>query len=241
MEKRGDQCDFTFYRFSNDDGSFEHIGSELIAIKPQLFSKSNEFKTSPKFFINHLNNQQLVISFSDLLESTNDNSTLGNRYREHYIYECDLETSSYIEKIVSEKSILSHFVPDLEVIFQNDKVVYLEKSVIQSNYSQTSISDKIGPITYYRMEYWFNDELKYEIKLHPYRIDMLPWLDENLNAEIISSIELPNRKIKQNATKLFESSVYVSSTELLSYRLAIGTKINVHFGYFYVFKTQLEN
>jgi len=204
MEKRGDQCDFTFYRFSNDDGSFEHIGSESIEIKPQLFSKSNEFKTQPKFFINHLNNQQLVISFLYLLESSHDNSKLGNRYREHYIYRCDLWTFSYIEKIVCEKSILSHFVPDLEVIFQNENVVYLEKSIIQSNYSPTSISDKIGPITYYRMEYWFNDELKYEIKLHPYRLDMVPWLDENLNVDIISQIELPNSKIKQNATKLFE-------------------------------------
>lgn len=241
MEKPGKECVFTFYLFNNYEGMFEQIGMETIEIKPQLFSKKNEFKKDPKFFINHLNNQQVVITFSDLLESAEDYSTLGNRYREHYIYECDLEASSYLEKIVSEKSILSHFVPDLEVIFQNEKVVYLEKSIIQSNYFPTSISDRIGPITYHRMEYWFNDELKYEIKLHPYHIDMVPWLDENLNVEIISSIELPNRKIKQNATKLFESSVYVSNNELLSYRFAIGKKINVHFGYFYVFKTKLEN
>lgn len=241
MEKSDDLFQFTFYKYEKNTNLFERIGTETITLQPKLFTKKNEFITQPNFAINHLNNQQLVISFSGLLERLEYNGTLGNRFREHYIYECDLEAETYLEKIVSEKSVLSHFVPDLEVIFQNSKIVYLEKSVIQNDYKLQPLTDKSDQISYYRMEYWFDDELNYEIKLHPYRMDMLPWLDDNLNDELCAQIDLPKRKIKQNATKLHESSLYVSSTELVSYRFAIGTNHNVHFGYFYVFKTPLED
>lgn len=140
MAKNNKNYDFSISKFSHENEIFEALGTESINLEDDLLNEDKDLEFEPRFDINHLNNNQLVISFSKSTDKAKDKSAVANRYREHYIYECNLADESFIFKKVSDKSVAG-LTPSLEVIFKKDKVVYLEKGVILYDPNPNSVSE----------------------------------------------------------------------------------------------------
>lgn len=246
--KNNNNFDFSISKYSHENEYFEALGTESINLENDLLNEDKDLEFRPSFYINHLNNDQVVISFSKSTEKAKDNSAVANMYREHYIYECDLADESYILKKVSDKSIAG-LNSSLEVIFQKDKVVYLEKDVIMYDPNPNSISEKNSGVYYYRMEYLFDEDQKMETKLHIDRSDMVLWLDGHYEEDECKSIELPSKNYTPQVVNKLSKSFYSAPNELTTYTFRISIKKtnlggygkSTYCGFFYVFKTQLEN
>jgi hypothetical protein len=91
------------------------------------------------------------------------------------------------------------------------------------------------------MEYLLGENNQFETKLHDYHIDILPWLDDRIDQEENSILTEPQKYSKILFDLEQHSSIYTGKNEITTFWFAIGYQKNGYFGYYFVFKTQLEN
>lgn len=241
LENKG-AYELALFNFNESENQFLSYGFLPIEIDDEIIDKiTNQLIFTPILSVNPLNKNSCVLSFSFLTEKANDNSAVANRYRKHHIYECNFKEESYNKHVINQQKLASITQPGLDIIFQKDDIKYLEKGTIELDYNPYSVSGKNNQSHYYRMEYLLGENNQFESKLHEYHVDILPWLDDRIDHEDNSILNEPQKYSKILFDLLEHSSVYTGENEITSYLFAIGNQKNGYFGYYFVFKTQLEN
>lgn len=230
------------FQFKESENQFLSIGILPVEIESSIIdNKTNQLIYTPILSVDPLNKNSCVLSFSFLTEKAKDNSTVANRYREHHIYECNFEDENSNKYIINQQKLASISQPGLDIIFQKDKIKYLEKGMIELDYNPYSVSEKNNQSYYYRMEYLLGENNQFETLLHDYHIDILPWLDDRIDHEESSILTRPRKYSKILFDLEQHASIYTGDNEITTYWFAIGYQKDGYIGYYFVYKTKLEN
>lgn len=219
--------------YNQKDIKFSEFGRISINLNKSILRENDKILAERKIEINELNNDQFVVYFSQLTEKAKDKSALANKYREVYIYECNLLDEEVTEKIIQDKNFYSMQNTGLEVIFQKDKIVYLESSLV------SYLRDNEQVIC--RLLYVFDDENNLiELKLVDDQSDMVLFLEESIDVSIRKELGDKEVTFSKYYPHFDSRSVYNYNNELVSYRFKIQGSKDGYSGYYYVYKNQLK-
>lgn len=225
--------DIKILKLNKNDFSFAEFGDLVININEGIKIGNDEYSSQRRVKINPFDNNQIVIYYSQLTEKANDKSALDNRYREHFIYECDIKNETINEKKIIDKSMYTFENKGLEIIFQKTKIVYLE-------FLPVIYKDDEGNQIRSRLEYVFDEENELsDLKLRMYLDDIKPSLEKKIDKEDLEIINERKINDKGYAQHYKDYSAYKSKDELVCYRFLIEGQKKGYGGYFKVFKVKL--